>query len=143
MMPTRVDYDDEWVREQPLEYWQKSICIFDDIEDLGSKESTKFVKGLQALMYTAGRKLNIFMVNTMHNFRGGQETALAKLENNWWVFAARGSPKFKLVGVLVDLLGMKRRQAEITVKQLGDSRHVFIHTHFPNLIMSSNMMQLL
>ena len=141
LYPIRIDYMAPSIWEEPLEYWRKSIVIFDDIEDLGDKDATKRVKQLQSLFYTAGRKLDIHMVNTLHNMR--DSNPLTKLENTFWVFAHRGSPKFKLVGILIDLLGMKRRDAEKVVSELGDSRHVAIHTTYPNYIIGSKLIKLL
>jgi GTPase SAR1 family protein len=142
MYPVRIDYDDPEWRARPIEYYRDSIIIFDDIEDLGSKAANDWVRGLQSLILTAGRKLHIHIISTMHNFRDG--SALTKLECEYWVFPLRGSPKYRLAGVLKDLMGMRPREAEALIKELGsDSRHVVIHTHYPSYIMSSHMIKLI
>lgn len=147
MEPIRVDYENPEIQALPLEYYRDSIVVFDDIEQLSgqtpkeAKANTLFVKNLQSLMLTAGRKLNIHIVNTLHNIRDGNP--LAKLENQYWVFPVRGTPKFKLVGVLVDLLGYKKKDAENLIDQLGDTRHVIIHTHYPNYIVCDRFVQLI
>lgn len=142
MYPVRVDVHDPVWHERPIEYYRDSIVVFDDIEDLGSKEANTWIHRLQSLMLTAGRKLQIHVVSTLHNFR--DSNPLTKLECQYWVFPLRGSPKYRLAGVLKDLMGMKPREAELLIKELGtDSRHVVIHTHHPAYILANHMIKLI
>jgi GTPase SAR1 family protein len=133
---TVLDWRDPAVRELPFEWYHDSIVVFDDVEDLGDADANKWVNYLQNMFLTAGRKLNIHMVSTQHNFKDGRATV--RNETAYWVFPVAGAAQYKLVGALTELMGLTKKRAAGIIDTLGDTRHAVVHTHMPAYILGDH-----
>ena len=120
------------IEKIPLEEFQNSLVIFDDIDSIASKVIKKKVWNVMSDILTMGRHFNISAVVTYHVATAGMETKLILNESQSITIFPSASGGRTLKYLLDSYLGLDKRQIE-QIKKL-DSRWVTILRLFPRVV---------
>jgi len=113
----------------------KSICIFDDTENLSPKIES-LIKSLQSNILKTGRSSGIYTVNCRHILNSGSKTKDIWVESDKIVLFPMGIPRIHIEYGLTKYLGFSKKQIEELLNT--KSRWVCINNRIPTYIIDSH-----
>jgi len=113
-----------------------SMCIFDDVDTITSKQIRNKVFGILNMILQCGRHANISVVYTSHICCAGAETKLILSEAHAVVIFPKTMGNRSLKYLCDSYFGMDKEQIQ-KIKQIG-GRHAIIHKTYPMVVMGAN-----
>jgi hypothetical protein len=139
--PKRIRIDESLVSDPlPIESFENSICLFDDIDVISNKAIRGAVYALLNKVLEIGRHLRISCICTMHLPTNGNETRRILNESHYVIYfphSAGGKIRYMLetyVGVDKKMMNKFRRM---------NTRAVCIAKHFPMIYITEHEVSLL
>jgi len=129
----KEEYEQEVAKNDPLEYFSNSCCIFDDVDTITDTQVAKKVKKLQGDLQETGRSREITVLNTAHLLLGGHSTKRSLCESSFvCVFPSRGD-RSRITSYLSRYQGLDRDQ----IKKIYSlpSRWVVVYCTSPRFIL--------
>jgi len=129
--------DPEFLEESiELDDIKDSMCIFDDVDTITSKQIRNKVFGILNMILQCGRHANISVVYTSHICCAGAETKLILSEAHAVVIFPKTMGNRSLKYLCDSYFGMDKEQIQ-KIKQIG-GRHAIIHKTYPMVVMGAN-----
>ena len=129
--------DPEFLEESiELDDIKNSMCIFDDVDTITSKQMRGKVFGILNMILQCGRHASISVVYTSHICCAGAETKLILSEAHAVVIFPKTMGNRSLKYLCDSYFGMDKEQIK-KIKQIG-GRHAIIHKTYPMVVMGAN-----
>jgi len=139
---TRITLDEEFIKDEPLDTkdLQKSLCIFDDIENIPNKAIKDAVYKLKDNLLETGRDKEIFLCITSHLSMNYKITRKDINECSSYVFFKNGN-SYHTRRYLKDYVGLGPKDIEKLMSI--PSRWVMINKNYPMYAISETECMLL
>lgn len=130
----RIDIlDPEFIESDlPLEEFENSLVVFDDVENISNKKIKKKVYDIMNNILMTGRHLNISVLTTTHNITKGNETKTILAEAHSITLFPKTTGNRTLNYVLGEYFGLDKQQIQ-KIRKLP-SRFITITRTYPSVI---------
>jgi len=123
------------------EDFEKSICVFDDVDQLADRTLKRKVQALRQNMLETGRHSQITVITTSHQIQNYHESRAAINESHSVVLFPKASSVYHVSSFLEKYVGM----TSLEVKRVYNlpTRWIFVHKQYPRYLVWEHGVRLL
>jgi len=141
--PIRLDIYDPDTYELPIEEFNNSIVVFDDVENLADKAVNKAILRLRNMLLEKGRHHKIDVVSISHDALAGKDTKLVHAESTAAVMFPKYAQAHTMGTYLKKYIGLSADNVQ-KIKELGNhSRWIFVSNTAPTYVLHAHGAEIL